>query len=532
MSNESGVVGRRRATLTNVTGSTDVGMPFAAVPSPWQTGTHFSRYEIDSRLAAGGMAEVWRAKIKGVRGFEKRIVIKTMLPHLAGSPELVQMFINEATLAAGLSHPNVAHVFDFGQIEGRYFIAMEYVSGVTLRFAHKRMVARGERLPIAATLHVVIDVCEALQSVHDSADSKGALGLVHRDISPDNIIISTSGTAKLIDFGAARATTRTPPPSVFVGKYRYAAPERIRGVSEDNRSDLYSAGVILYECLTGGRPFDGAEADVIAAVKSGRVCDPRARVPALPAGVAEIVMKAMAHDPEARFGTARELGSALAACLAELGASSKERDVTASLATLIEAPAETKPSTPVETEAVPEPIGGPREPAADADMALCEVEILEASGPLHVALGPPPLPAFPSRAWAAVPPLLPPRPPATGAPAPRARPPGIVFDRGIAAAPDASAAGSRRRRGTPKPAAAASPRAPLELALELFDRGIELRVAGRYGEALDVWERAFALAPENRVYESNVSRLREQLGALRRAERQLADWRAGEDVRP
>ena len=159
-----------------------------------------------------------------MRGFEKRIVIKTMLPQLAGRPDLVEMFINEATLASAFSHPNIAHVFDFGQLEGRYFIAMEYVPGVTLRFAHKRMLARGELLPISATLHVMIDVCEALHEVHGLCDGHGALGLVHRDLGPDNMMISTSGAAELIHFGAARATTRTPVSSVFVGKYRYAAP--------------------------------------------------------------------------------------------------------------------------------------------------------------------------------------------------------------------------------------------------------------------------------------------------------------------
>src|SRR5579871_1416514 len=137
------------------------------------------------------MAEVWRAKLKGVRGFEKRIVIKTMLPQLAGRADLVEMFINEATLASAFSHPNIAHVFDFGQLEGRYFIAMEYVPGVTLRLLHKRMLARGERLPMVATLHVMFDVCEALHEVHELCDRHGALGLVHRDISTDNIIVST-----------------------------------------------------------------------------------------------------------------------------------------------------------------------------------------------------------------------------------------------------------------------------------------------------------------------------------------------------
>src|SRR5215831_7820895 len=163
-------------TSTDVTGPTQGMRVRGGMESTWQAGTHFSRYEIDSRLATGGMAEVWRARLKGVRGFEKRIVLKTMLPHLAGRGELVEMFINEATLASAFSHPNIVHVFDFGQLEGRYFIAMEFVPGVTLRFAHKRMLARGELLPTSATLHVMIDVCEALHEVHELADAHGALG--------------------------------------------------------------------------------------------------------------------------------------------------------------------------------------------------------------------------------------------------------------------------------------------------------------------------------------------------------------------
>jgi serine/threonine protein kinase len=523
--NDLQAAGLRAGTLTDVTGPSTGEVSVPGGPSPWQTGTHFSRYEIDSRLAVGGMAEVWRARIMGARGFEKRIVIKTMLTQLVSRSELVQMFINEATLAAALSHPNIAHVFDFGQLEGRYFIAMEYVSGFTLRFAHKRTVARGKRLPIAATLHVMIDVCEALQCVHEITDRDGSLGLIHRDLSPDNIIVSTSGSAKLIDFGAARATTRTPRPSLFVGKYRYAAPERIRRTSEDGRSDVYSAGVILHECLTGARPFEGPEPELIKAVLKGRVCDPRERAPELPASLAEVVMKAMARDPDARFATARDLGAALRACLAELGTSSKERDVTASLAALIRAPLETPGPVLFQraSEAVPEPIEASADPTSVVDLALCEVEIIEASGPIQALAEAPPLPAIPPRATIAVPPAPPSRSP-TEPSLPHWSPPGILFDRVFGAVPGATAPGVLGWRRTPEHPAPDSERSPLQRAVELFDRGIELRAAGRYGEALEAWERALALAPENQVYESNLARLREQLEALRHAERQLAEW--------
>jgi len=482
-------------------------------PSPWLPGTEFSKYEIDSRLAAGGMAEVWRAKIKGAQGFEKRIVIKTMHTALQSRPELAQMFIGEAAVAAQLSHSNIVHVFDFGLFEGRTFIAMEYVPGVTLRIAHKRMVARGERLPVTTVLHVMMDVCDALEHVHAAADGRGTLGLVHRDVSPDNVIISTSGSAKLIDFGAARATARTPPTPVFVGKYRYAAPERIRKAGEDCRSDVYSAGVILYECLAGKRPFDGTDAEVIAAVLAGNGCDPRARVPTIPTRLAEVVVKATAQNPADRFASARELRAALAVCLEESGGASKERDVTAALADLLETPAAPDPTVSFasapDVEAVPEAIGGAGDDertSSDAEIALCEVEILEASGPIRKLAEPPPPPrgAPPARPL----PKLAPLQPQAGSPD---LPPVSIF-----AAPAAAAgAAVRGWRTTSQARSPEVERSTRERAVALFDRGLELRRGGRYGEALDAWEKALALAPDNRIYQANVQRLRTELGRLR-----------------
>jgi serine/threonine protein kinase len=494
----------------------------AGTPPPaieWQTGTHFSRYQIDSKLATGGMAEVWRARLKGVRGFEKRIVLKTMLPHLVGRGELVEMFINEAAIASAFSHPNIVHVFDFGQLEGRYFIAMEFVPGVTLRFAHKRMLARGERLPIPATLHILADVCQALHAVHELADERGPLELVHRDLSPDNVILSTSGTAKLIDFGAARATRRTPNASVFVGKYRYSAPERIRRDDEDRRADVYSAGVILYECLTGVRPFDGPDSEIIGPMGVGRVCDPRERVPTLERRLAEVVIRATAPDRRDRFATARELGDALLACLDDFGSAGKERDVTASLAALIEAPVEPLPVV-LGRQAADGVVEGVTESSSSGEVALCEVEIIEASGPIATRPDPPTLPTLPARVESPALALTPPpRPRDLETPAPH----WSGFGRPPVAAAHAAVLGWRRTPEAPPPDIQ---RAPVQRAVDLFDKGIELRAAGRYGEALQAWERALALAPDNHVYRSNVNRLRQQLDELRRAQLQIADWDA------
>ena len=485
---------------TTAVGSDPARSPSGALLSPWVPGTRFSSYEIESRLAVGGMAEVWRAKINGLEGFEKRIVIKTMLTTLHHRPDLTEMFVSEAALAARLSHPNIVDVLDFGQLEGRYFIAMEYVPGLTLRVAHKQMVAAGGRLPIVATLHVLRDVCEALQHMHDLADSNGPLGLLHRDLSPDNIILSTSGTAKLIDFGAARATARTPSGRLFVGKYRYAAPERIRHQGEDCRSDVYSAGVILYECLVGKRPFEGSDADVIRAATSALACDPQLRVPTLPASLGALVRRATAQRPADRFASARDLGAALAVCLSELGASSKERDVTTALSALLESAAGAAPPAPPVPgpEAVPEAIEGS---SWGSGIALNELEIIEASGPLPL-VAQQARPAEDETRRVSLP-----------VPAEAFAPSPVEAARTIR--------GAAERRGTSvvgwRMASASTPEAHAELepAVYLFDHGIKLRAEGRYGEALDAWERALALAPENRLYQFHLQLLREQLSALR-----------------
>jgi serine/threonine-protein kinase len=447
----------------------------------WVPGTRFSNYEVESLLATGGMAEVWRAKMKGVAGFEKRVVIKTMLTSLQHRRELVDMFVSEASLAARLSHPNIVDVFDFGQLEGRYFIAMSFVPGLTLRSVHRRMLVRHERLSVAAALHIARDLCEALQHVHELEDGSGPLGLIHRDLSPDNVIVSTSGTAKVIDFGAARATSRTPPSQLFVGRYRYAAPERVRHEGEDCRSDVYSAGIVLYECLTGMRPFSGSDAEVIKAVVASRGCDPRARVPSLPGNVAELVKKATAYDPRERFASARDMGAAIARALLQIGAASKERDVTAALSALLDAEGKSR-----ESEAVPLPVDSTNPSDSDGVLALSEVEMLEASGPIRAPEAPTHVPEGDTeRISLPVPPeaFPPPRHPMAAS----------LID---------------AVRG----AAALEPgRNPLDRAVELFDLGIALRAQQRYVEALEAWREALALAPENLVYQASVQRLAAQL---------------------
>ena len=301
------------------------------------------------------------------------------------------------------------------------------------------------------------DICEALQHVHELEDSSGPLGLVHRDLSPDNIIISTSGTAKLIDFGAARATARTPPDHLFVGRFRYAAPERIRHEGEDCRSDVYSAGIVLYECLTGARPFDGSDAEVVKAVTAAGL---------RPAG--EDALASRQHrgagkegDGERPAGPLRERAPprrGAGAGLLQIGAASKEREVTGALSTLLEAEADLMGATG-EREAIPQLVER-RSREADTDaMALSEVEMIETSGPIRARHDAPSRfrPRRPNGSACRCR-RKPSRPQPASAVAYWRPPPGALTD----AVHNAAAFTARARH-------------PLERAVELFDLGIALR---------------------------------------------------------
>ena len=279
----------------------------------WKAGSRFSRYEIQGRLSAGGMAEVWRARVLGVEGFQKEIVIKTMRPELADSPDLVRMFINEAEIAARMNHPGMVQVFDFGQFDGRYFIAMEYVPGRSLRQLGRSLRLKQRRLPRAFVLRTILDVVRALGYGHGLMEKGELVGFVHRDVSPENVMVSHAGATKLIDFGAAATSARPPPSSSVVGKLRYLSPERLRGNVGDARSDIYSVGVMLYEYLTGVSPFDGQ--DMVKKIIEGQAPDIASKVN-VPLTVARVVRRAMAADLRKRYGGADRLADELLALLA------------------------------------------------------------------------------------------------------------------------------------------------------------------------------------------------------------------------
>jgi eukaryotic-like serine/threonine-protein kinase len=283
-----------------------------------EPGARFGRYELEHRIGRGGMGEVWGAIAHGPGGFQKRVVLKMILPEHAHSESYVEMLINEASLSARLNHPNIVQVFELGIERGVHFIAMEHLSGRTFGQVLSRSMEREVRLPLWVPLEVVALCCDGLAYAHDLLDDDGEpLGLLHHDLSPGNVMVSFAGRVTILDFGIAVATKFADPRSrTLQGKYAYMAPERVRGLPADRRSDLYSLGVILYAALAYRRPFEGAtDADLLKSVLESTPPPPSAWAPWIDADLDDLVMRAMARDPHARFASADELGRALRAYL-------------------------------------------------------------------------------------------------------------------------------------------------------------------------------------------------------------------------
>jgi serine/threonine protein kinase len=263
------------------------------------------RYTLQRKLASGGMAEIWLASLQGPEGFRSQVVVKTILPHLASRPEFVKMFLHEARLAAKLRHPNITQIFELGEHRGTYFLAMEYVPGVDLRRLLREAATQRRPLPLPLAIRILIEVAQALAYAHAARDERGEpMHIVHRDVSPENILVTYEGGVKLVDFGIARAEndgglTRT---GVLKGKYPYLSPERVDGQPFDGRADLFALGVIAFELLTGQRLFR-RETDVatLRAVTECAVPVPTSVVPQLPRELDAIVLRALARNPDERY---------------------------------------------------------------------------------------------------------------------------------------------------------------------------------------------------------------------------------------
>lgn len=262
------------------------------------------------------MAEVWLGRALGFGGFEKLVVLKTILPNLITNPQFVQMFINEARVAAMLNHPNCVQIFELGKEEGVLYIAMEYIEGFSFSRVLKRAKAQGVKVPLEILARIAADALAGLEYAHKLTDREGKpVGLIHRDVSPDNLLISFAGQTKLVDFGIAKASlsaAQATRAGTVKGKFGYIAPEYLRGQPIDGRADLFALGVVLYRAITGRRPFTGpSEASISLAVLKEDPPWPTDIEPSLPQAMSAVVMMALEKQPDSRFSSAKAMRQAI-----------------------------------------------------------------------------------------------------------------------------------------------------------------------------------------------------------------------------
>ena len=275
----------------------------------------FGKYYLLELINVGGMAEVFKAKMFGVEGFEKIVAIKRILPEVAEDAEFIKMFVDEAKIAVKLQHPNVVQIFELGKIDGSYFIAMELINGKDIKTIRKRLKRVDLLMPVEQSAYIISQVCEGLDYAHRKTDEKmNPLNIVHRDISPQNMIVSYEGTVKLIDFGIAKAKSKSTKTQVGMlkGKFSYMSPEQVSGQPIDRRSDIFSLGVVFFEMLTGKRLFLGKnDVETLEKIRKAEVLPPSVFNSAVPPELDRIVLKALARDREERYQWASEFAEDL-----------------------------------------------------------------------------------------------------------------------------------------------------------------------------------------------------------------------------
>ena len=275
----------------------------------------FGRYFLIDKIAVGGMAEVFKAKSFSHGGFEKLLVIKRILQHLSDNDEFVEMFIDEAKISVELQHPNIVQIYDFGRIQENHFIAMECVEGKDVKDILRKLAERRKLLPTEYAVYIAHEICKGLDYAHKRTDMQGSpLGIVHRDVSPSNILVSYSGEVKVADFGIAKAqiSAYNTKGGILKGKFEYMSPEQASGLDLDHQADIFATGIILHEMLTGRRLFKtDSDVKTLEKIKAGDVQPPSALNPAVPKRLDDLVLRALAVDREERFEDARALQTAL-----------------------------------------------------------------------------------------------------------------------------------------------------------------------------------------------------------------------------
>ena len=307
-----------------------------------------SKYRIIDKLDSGGMAEIYRAEAELIQGFKKQVAIKRILPHLTKNEKFVAMFLDEARLSLYLDHANIVHVFDIGRSGTTYFIVMEYVDGLNLRAVNEAMRKLNRPITMETAIFLMMEVCKGLAYAHDMVNPEDGrpLGIVHRDVSPPNILLSRSGEVKLVDFGLAKAASQAEltDPGVVKGKFSYLSPEAASGTTVDHRADIFAVGIILFELLTGRRLFYGeTDYQTVELVRKANIPSLAAINPAIPRELDQIVRQALARDPEQRYQHAYELQEALAQFLFARGMKVTSRDITQMVRRCVAAREHTKP---------------------------------------------------------------------------------------------------------------------------------------------------------------------------------------------
>jgi eukaryotic-like serine/threonine-protein kinase len=275
------------------------------------------RYTITERLDHGGMAEVFRGVAESMEGFKKSVAIKRILPNLTKNQKFVSMFLDEARLSLFLQHANIVQVFDISRTpDNAYFLVMEYVDGCNLKALIERQKQKGRRIEVAHSIYLMIECCKALHYAHslEHPETNEPLGIVHRDISPPNILLSKNGEVKLVDFGLAKANSQieSTDPGVVKGKFSYLSPEAASGLEVDHRADTFAVGIILWELFTGRRLFYGdTDYQTVELVRQAKVPSIAALNPEIEPELEQIVRKSLAKDPDDRYQSANDMSEAL-----------------------------------------------------------------------------------------------------------------------------------------------------------------------------------------------------------------------------
>ncbi|MFO0600934.1 MAG: serine/threonine-protein kinase [Myxococcaceae bacterium] len=331
----------------------------STAPSPLGS---LGKYTLVRKLAVGGMAEVFLARADGPMGFAKKCVVKRILPHFNDDQRFIEMFLGEARLAAELNHPNLVQIFDFGQHNGQYFIAMEFIDGPNTRVLNQACRRELGAMDFGTAARIISLAAEGLHYAHELRDEHGTfLNLVHRDISPDNILVSRSGAVKVVDFGIAKASTQPhlTKSGMIKGKMAYMPPEQLAREPLDRRADLFALGIVLYELITGGMPFDAtSEVSIIQAIMSVKPLE-RATVyrPDCPPALEAIVTRCLEKDREKRYPSCRELQGDLEKFIQSTGKAVGTREIGA----LVEQLMPPEPAAPKTGPGVDDPSrSGPR----------------------------------------------------------------------------------------------------------------------------------------------------------------------------